>query len=48
MEGYGKHYTEESFWDKLKRYAIVLGREAVEKALILYFCLKDPDPPNAS
>lgn len=42
---YQKEYSESSFWDKLKKYALVAGREAVEKTLILYEALKDKDTP---
>ncbi len=30
-------YSEESFWVKLKKYALSAGREVVEKALTLYY-----------
>lgn len=43
---YEKEYSETSFWDKLKKYAVVAGREVVEKALILYEALKDKDTPT--
>ncbi len=43
---YSKQYSESSFWNKIKRYAKTAGREVIEKALILYFCLKDPDTPS--
>ena len=42
---YEKEYSESSFWDKLKKYALVAGKEVVEKALILYEALKDRDTP---
>lgn len=45
MEGYDKHYSDDLFWDKLKHYALLISREAVEKALLLYFCLNDLDTP---
>ena len=38
-------YSDESFWDKLKEYAIVAGREVVETALKLFYCMKDEDTP---
>ena len=38
-------YSEQSFWDKLKNYAITAGREVVEKALTLYYCHRDADTP---
>ncbi len=42
---YSKKYSESSFWTKIKNYAKSAGKEVIEKALILYFCLKDPDTP---
>ncbi len=43
---YSKRYSESSFWNKVKKYARSAGKEVIEKALILYFCLKDPDTPS--
>ena len=45
-EEYSKKYSESSFWTKIKNYAKSAGKEVIEKALILYFCLKDPDTPS--
>ncbi len=39
-------YDEDSFRKKLVRFARRAGRDVVEKVLILYFCLKDPDVPR--
>ena len=39
-------YSDESFWVKLKRYAIVAGREVVERALTLYHVARDSDTPT--
>jgi uncharacterized membrane protein YkvA (DUF1232 family) len=38
-------YSDESFWGKLKRHAIVAGREVVENALTLYHVARDSDTP---
>ncbi|MBN2061887.1 MAG: DUF1232 domain-containing protein [Deltaproteobacteria bacterium] len=46
MDEYDKHYSEESFWEKLKQYGIVIGRKGVEISLTLYYCLQDPDTPT--
>ncbi|BDY04306.1 YkvA family protein [Ferrimonas sp. YFM] len=46
MDDYSQHFSVDSFWKKLRRYAITIGREAVEKALVLYFCLMDPATPT--
>ncbi|MEZ5448955.1 MAG: DUF1232 domain-containing protein [Thiolinea sp.] len=40
-----QQYSDESFWAKLKHYAIVAGREVVETALKLYYCMQDRDTP---
>ena len=42
---YGKYFTDESFWDKVKRYAKKAGRRILEPALVLYFCMQDDDTP---
>ena len=39
-------YSDDSFWDKLKKYAIAAGREVVETALKLFYCMKDTDTPQ--
>jgi uncharacterized membrane protein YkvA (DUF1232 family) len=39
-------YNDQSFWAKLKRYAKSAGRDVVELALKLYYCLQDPDTPK--
>jgi uncharacterized membrane protein YkvA (DUF1232 family) len=44
-EDYAKHFSEESFWKKVKKYASKAGKEALEKVLILYYCLADPETP---
>ena len=38
-------YSEESFWQKLRRYASVAGREVVEKALLLYYAAQQEKAP---
>ena len=44
-DGMDRHYSEASFWDKVKKYAKVAGREAIEKALILYYAMQDSEVP---
>jgi uncharacterized membrane protein YkvA (DUF1232 family) len=44
-ENYSQSFSEESFWEKLRRYAKIAGRDVVEKALALYYALKDKDTP---
>ena len=42
---FSKHYDDDSFWQKIRDFAITAGREVLEKALTLYYCLQDPDTP---
>ena len=41
--GLDQQYSEDGFWDKLRRYALAAGRAVVEKALALYYCALDPE-----
>jgi len=43
---YNNEYSEKSFWEKLKNFAIAAGREVIEKALTLYYVLQDADTPK--
>ena len=43
---YARQYSDESFWDKLLRFAQTAGSEVVERALQLYFAAQDPDTPK--
>ena len=45
MADFRKHYSDESFWEKARRFALKAGKEFIEKALALYYCLQDPDTP---
>lgn len=38
-------YSDESFWEKLKKFALSAGREVVEKALTLYYTAQNPNVP---
>lgn len=38
-------YTDEAFWTKVKNCARDIGKTLVEKALLLYYVMKDPDTP---
>jgi uncharacterized membrane protein YkvA (DUF1232 family) len=38
-------YSENRFWDKLKRYAKTAGREVVEKALLLFYAAQEEKAP---
>lgn len=39
------NYSEDSFWEKLKNFAIKAGIEVVEKALQLYYAAQEPGTP---
>ena len=40
------NYSDETFWAKLKKFALTAGREVVEKALILYYTAQNPNVPS--
>jgi len=42
---YEKHYSEDGFWKKLGKFALKIGRGLVEKALQLYYVIKDSNAP---
>jgi len=42
---YRKHYSDASFWDKLKRVAKVSGMKVVYPALIMHYLLKSDEVP---
>jgi uncharacterized membrane protein YkvA (DUF1232 family) len=42
---YREAFTEQGFWKKLKKYALVAGREVVEKALLLYYAMQEEKAP---
>lgn len=44
-DGFGKDYSEQSFWDKVLNFAKAAGKEVIEKALQLYYALQAPDTP---
>lgn len=44
-DNFSKEYKESSFWEKIKTYAIDAGKDVIEKALTLYYCLLDADTP---
>lgn len=45
MSETGDRWDDASFWDKVKHHAIRAGREVIERALTLYYCLEDADTP---
>ncbi len=42
---YREAYGEKPFWRKIGRFAAAAGKQVIEKALVLYYCLQDPDTP---
>lgn len=45
IKGYGKEYSEESFWAKIKKFGKNAGVKVVYAALLLFYTLKDADVP---
>jgi uncharacterized membrane protein YkvA (DUF1232 family) len=43
---FGRRYSDAGFWNKVKRYARVAGREVLEPALKMYYAAKDPKTPT--
>lgn len=46
MEEMEKHYSEEKFWTKLKKFAVKAGHSVVYTALLLYYTLQKPELPK--
>jgi len=44
-ESYEKHFSEEGFWDKIKKFALAAGCKVIRLALVLYYCWKDENTP---
>ena len=42
---YEKHYSESSFWNKIKSVAVKAGYELINKALQLYYAMQSPSMP---
>jgi uncharacterized membrane protein YkvA (DUF1232 family) len=40
-----EEYSDSSFWEKVKGFALQAGREVIEKALWLYYAAQRPDTP---
>ncbi|MGQ8820132.1 YkvA family protein [Bibersteinia trehalosi] len=45
IKQYEKDFSDEGFWEKVKKYAKKAGSEVIEKALMLYYCFQDSDTP---
>jgi uncharacterized membrane protein YkvA (DUF1232 family) len=37
------YYSENGFWEKVGKYALAAGKQAIRLALILYYTLEDPE-----
>jgi uncharacterized membrane protein YkvA (DUF1232 family) len=46
LQEYEASYSDDRFWDKLKRFAKAAGKEVVEKALLLYYSLQEESVPK--
>lgn len=42
---YRKHYSDASYWDKLKRYSKIAGMKVIYPALLLQYLMKSNDVP---
>ena len=45
QEPFTSRLDEDSIWKKVRRFVRRAGKEVIVKALVLYYCLKDPDTP---
>ncbi|MDP3150371.1 MAG: YkvA family protein [Ignavibacteria bacterium] len=45
IHDFSNDFSEESFWKKIKKFAVKAGKEVIEKALVLYYCFIDGDTP---
>lgn len=41
-----EHYSDESFFVKIRKYAFTAGRTIIHKAFLLYYTLKDDTTPK--
>jgi len=46
IESSQKHYNDEGFWDKMKRYAKKAGLKVIYLALVLYYTAKAETTPT--
>jgi uncharacterized membrane protein YkvA (DUF1232 family) len=45
MEAAGKHFSDEKFWGKLKKFAKKAGSSVVYAVLLLYYTMQKPNVP---
>ena len=46
LQKYQNNYSEDAFWDKLKKFAAKAGAKVVYYALLLFYTLTDPATPT--
>lgn len=44
-KNFESEYSDDSFWGKIKDFAIQAGQEVIEKALQLYYAAQNPKTP---
>ncbi|MCR3921908.1 MAG: YkvA family protein, partial [Firmicutes bacterium] len=44
-EEFSSHFSEDRFWEKIKKFCIKAGLKVVYTALLLYYTLQDPRVP---
>lgn len=44
-QGFAKDYSEDGFWEKVKKFAKIAGSEVIGKALQLYYTMQLPSTP---
>jgi len=44
-KNYANEYSEERFWEKVRKNALKAGAEVIEKSLCMFEALKDKDTP---
>ncbi len=40
------NYSDDDFWQKIKKFALKAGKEVIEKALWLYYAAQRPETPT--
>ncbi|KXH87125.1 YkvA family protein [Sporosarcina sp. HYO08] len=43
-----EHYSDEKFWDKLKKVGMQIGEKSVYYSLLLFYAAKSPSVPKSS
>ena len=48
MQETENHYSDEKFWDKVKKYGKQAGKQTVYYSLLLFYTAKSPSVPKSS